>query len=245
MSDDLAARQSVIDTCLSMNRLGINRGTSGNVSLRNNVGGVPGFLLTPSGVPYDKMRPSSIVQMDLAGGYSGSHLPSSEWRMHLDIYISRPEAAAVVHTHSTYATAISALRRDIPAFHYMVAVAGGADVRCSEYATFGTKELSENMLVALEGRSACLLGNHGMVCFADGLEKALWKAGEVEALCEMYWIARQAGKVNILGDAEMERVLERFKSYGKQAGELGEGGGAIEMPVRRSGSSIDGDNEDK
>lgn len=231
--DDLLARKDVIKTCLAMNALRINQGTSGNISLRN----PSGFLLTPSGVPYAEMQPAHIVQMDLDAGYTGDRLPSSEWRMHLDIYCTRPEAAAIVHTHSTYATALSTLGHDIPAFHYMIAVAGGADLRCAPYATFGTQELSDGMLAALEGRTACLLGNHGMICFGASLEKALWLAGEVETLSKQYFIACRAGEPRILDTEEMRKVLVRFKSYGKQREEMGEGGGAVEMPVHRTGSS--------
>ena len=229
-ASDLVRRQAVIDTCLAMNAQGINQGSSGNVSMRN----ADGFLITPSGVPYEAMRPEQVVQMDLEGGYVGDWLPSSEWRMHLDIYRARAEAGAVVHTHSTYATALSCLRKDLPAFHYMIAVAGGASLRCSGYATFGTQALSETMLAALEGRAACLLANHGMICFGATLDKALWLAGEVEALCKQYFIACQAGEPVVLDDAEMDRVLARFRSYGKQAGELAEGDvAAVEAPVRR------------
>lgn len=228
MSTDSEDRLAVISTCLAMNSLGINQGTSGNVSLRNS----SGFLITPSGIAYGEMVPENLPQMDLQGGYSGSKLPSSEWRMHLDLYRARPEAKAIVHTHSTYATALSSLRRDIPAFHYMIAIAGGGSIRCASYATFGTQELSNNMLSALEGRSACLLGNHGMICFGDTLGKALWRAGEVESLCKQYFIACQAGEPAILGEDEMKTVLTRFKSYGKQAHEL-DGCGTIEMPIRR------------
>ena len=226
---DKQDRKAVIGTCLAMNAQGINQGTSGNVSLRNGAG----FLITPSGVPYAAMTPDQVVQMDLEGGYRGDWLPSSEWRMHLDIYRARPEAAAIVHVHSTYASALSCLRRGIPAFHYMIAVAGGADLRCADYATFGTQDLSDAMLVALLDRSACLLANHGQIAFGPDLDKALWLAGEVEALCKQYFVACQAGEPVLLEDAEMARVLARFKTYGKQADELGDGVAAVEAPVRR------------
>jgi L-fuculose-phosphate aldolase len=149
----LALRRAVIATCREMNRLGINQGRSGNVSVR-----VPeGFLITGSGIAYDAMEPRHVVEMDLDGGYRGEVLPSSEWRMHLDLMRTRPDAQAVVHTHATYATALSCLRLGIPAFHYMVAVAGGPEIRCAGYATFGTEALSRQMLAAIEGRSAALL----------------------------------------------------------------------------------------
>lgn len=223
-------RRAIIETCREMNRLGVNQGTSGNVSARTG----DGFLITPSGVPYDAMAPEMIVAMDLDGGYRGEVLPSSEWRMHLDIFRRHADAGAVVHTHSTYATALSCLRTAIPAFHYMIGVAGGADIRCAEYATFGTRGLSEAMLRALEGRSACLLGNHGMICHGETLAKALWRAVEVETLAKQYWIARQMGEPVILDADEMARVLARFKSYGKQAKDMAPGDApAVEMPVRR------------
>jgi L-fuculose-phosphate aldolase len=199
-----------------MNALGINQGTSGNVSVRAG----DGFLVTASGIPYDAMEPEHVVEMDLDGGYRGEFLPSSEWRMHLDVYRARPEAGAVVHAHSTYATALACLRVDIPAFHYMVAVGGGPSIRCSSYAEFGTQALSDAMLVALEGRSACLLGNHGQLAFGDDLAKALARAVEVEALSQQYWAARLAGAPALLDEAQMASVLVRFRSYGKQPDEL-------------------------
>ena len=204
--------QQVIDTCLAMNTHGINQGSAGNVSLRCR----DGFLITPSGMPYDRLTPDDIVFVDLDGKPSGALRPSSEWRMHRDIYAQRPEAGAVLHAHSTFATALSCLRIDIPAFHYMIAVAGGADIRCADYALFGTQQLSDNMLVALEGRRACLLGTHGMICFHDDIERALWLGIEVETLARQYWHARQAGDPVILNDAQMQEVIASFADYGKQ-----------------------------
>lgn len=223
-------RRAIVHTCREMNRLGINQGTAGNVSAR-----IPGgFLLTPSGVPYDAMTPEQIVPMDLGGGYVGPTVPSSEWRMHLDIYRHRPEAEAIVHTHSTYATAFSCLRQDMPAFHYMIAAVGGPTLRCARYATFGTTELSAAMLEALVDRSACLLANHGVIVFGETLARALWRAGEVETLAKQYFVARQMGEPVILDEAEMQRVLTRFKTYGQQAEALRDvGGPALERPVRR------------
>ncbi|WP_299396136.1 class II aldolase/adducin family protein [Pelagibius sp.] len=226
----LSLRKAIIAACLKMNELGINQGTSGNISAR--IEG--GFLITPSGIPYEKMKPEQIVEMDLGGGYFGDYLPSSEWRMHYDIYLNKPEAGAVVHTHSIYCTALASLQERIPAFHYMIGVAGGTNIRCADYATFGTQELSGNMLKALQGRSACLLANHGMICFAKDLDKTLWLAGEVETLAQQYWIARQVGKPNILNKREMNNVLARFKSYGKQTKDLPKGEAmAVEPPPRR------------
>ncbi|MFO1122352.1 MAG: class II aldolase/adducin family protein [Hyphomicrobiales bacterium] len=213
----LALREEIIETCLKMNEEGINQGTSGNVSAR--IDG--GFLITASGVPYHKMKPHHIVEMDLEGRYVGEFLPSTEWRMHMDIFKHRKEAGAVVHTHSIYATALACLRRDIPAFHYMIGIGGGTTIRCSDYAEFGTQDLSDAMLKALEDRSACLLGNHGQIAFGPNLEKALWRAGEVETISHQYWAALQAGTPVILNDAQMTTVLARFKTYGKQSDELG------------------------
>ncbi|MBX6320569.1 MAG: class II aldolase/adducin family protein [Rhodospirillaceae bacterium] len=228
--EHLALRKEIIETCRRMNAAGINQGTSGNVSARID----RGFLITPSGIPYDEMTPEQIVEMDLDGGYRGDLLPSSEWRMHLDIMRTRPEAGAVIHTHAVHATALSTLRKGIPAFHYMIGVGGGTDIRCAEYATFGTEALSRNMLKALEGRTACLLANHGMICFAANLKKALWLATEVETLARQYWCACQAGDPVVLSEEEMRGVLARFKTYGKQAHELAEGEApAVEAPVRR------------
>lgn len=154
--------------------------------------------------------------------------------MHLDIFKARPEAAAIVHTHSIHATALSCLRREIPAFHYMIGVAGGTSIRVSDYAEFGTQSLSDVMLKALEGRAACLLANHGQICFGPNLDKALWLAIEVETLCRQYWTAMLAGRPIILNDDQMTSVLKRFKTYGKQPGELGkEEATAVIAPTRR------------
>jgi L-fuculose-phosphate aldolase len=212
----LDLRDAVIQTCLAMNEEGINQGTSGNVSVRTD----EGFLITASGIPYKKMKPKHVVEMDLDGGYRGEYLPSTEWRMHMDIFKARPEAQAIVHVHSTYATALACLRKDIPAFHYMIGIAGGASLRVSDYAEFGTQALSDTMLKAMEGRSGCLLANHGQICFGDTLEKALWRAGEIEALSHQYWAALLAGKPVVLGEAEMATVLNRFGTYGKQSKDL-------------------------
>ena len=209
-------RKAVIKTCLAMNKEGINQGTSGNVSVRTD----EGFLITASGIPYKKMKREHVVEMDFDGGYRGDYLPSTEWRMHMDIFKARPEAKAIVHVHSTYATALACLRKDIPAFHYMIGIAGGASLRVSDYAEFGTQALSDTMLKAMEGRSGCLLANHGQICFGDTLEKALWRAGEIEALSHQYWAALLAGKPVLLGEGEMSTVLNRFGTYGKQAKDL-------------------------
>ena len=230
-------RKEVIETCLAMNEEGINQGTSGNVSVRTD----EGFLITASGIPYKRMKLEHVVEMDLEGGYRGDYLPSTEWRMHLDIFKARPEAKAIVHVHSTYATALACLRKDIPSFHYMIGIGGGTNLRVSDYAEFGTQALSNTMLKAMEGRSGCLLANHGQICFGNSLEQALWRAGEIEALSHQFWAALLAGKPVLLGEAEMSTVLGRFGSYGKQAKDL-EGAAtaslAVFAPVHRDGPVV-------
>lgn len=206
-------RRQIIETALLMNSRGINRGTSGNVSARWK----DGFLVTPSGLAYESAKPADMVFVDADGTPHGRLAPSSEWRFHHDIYRERADAGAVVHAHSSFATTLSCLGRSIPAFHYMVAVAGGKDIRCTPYATFGTQELSDYALTALAERKACLLGNHGMIAIGDSLGAALALAVEVEALAEQYWRALQIGEPNTLTDNEMTLVLEKFRSYGKPA----------------------------
>jgi L-fuculose-phosphate aldolase len=208
-------RQQIVATALKMNELRINRGTSGNVSARSGAG----FLVTPSGLRYEETQPEDIVAMTLAGDPDGSRQPSTEWRFHRDIYAARPDVGAIVHAHSTFATTLACAGRAIPAFHYMVAVAGGKDIRCAEYATFGTQALSDRALAALEGRKACLLANHGMIAVGGSLADALSLAVEVEALAEQYWRSLQMRTSeetpNLLSDAEMDVVLEKFRSYGR------------------------------
>ena len=219
MTSDSATRtalsRKVIENCLAMNTHGINQGSAGNISVRYE----DGFLITPSGIAYEKLRPENIVFVNRNGISRDRLAPSSEWRMHRDIYLDRPEAGAVLHAHSNFATALSCLRLEIPAFHYMVAVAGGSSIRCAEYALFGTQSLSDNMLTALEGRRACLLGTHGMICYHDNLDKVLLLGIEIESLARQYWHARQLGEPVLLDDAQMTEVLERFKSYGEQPGD--------------------------
>jgi L-fuculose-phosphate aldolase len=211
--NELALRGAIIATAVQMNTRRINSGKSGNVSARNETG----FLITPTGLPYESIRPEDIVAVTLGGVATGPRLPSSEWRFHRDIYIDRPDAGAIVHAHSPFATTLACHGRGIPAFHYMVAIAGGRDIRCGPYATFGTQELSDSALAALAGRRACLLANHGMIAVDASLEAALALAIEVEVLAEQYWRALQIGAPNLLSDAEMDIVLEKFKSYGQQA----------------------------
>ena len=209
----LALRKDIIATALRMNALGINRGKSGNVSARWK----DGFLVTPSAQPYEEMRPADIVFIDAKGHCKDKRKPSSEWRFHFDIYRHKDNALAVVHTHSSFATTLACLGMGVPAFHYMVAVAGGNDIRCAPYATFGTQMLSDHAIEALKGRRACLLANHGMIATGDSLKNALALAVEVEALCEQYWRALQIGKPNLLPDEEMAVVVEKFKTYNAPA----------------------------
>jgi len=211
--DDRASREAMIATCRKMNASGLNQGTSGNLSLRVE----EGFLLTPTGMDYDALTPEDIVLMRLDGSHEGRRRPSSEWQLHRDILVARPEVGAVLHAHSMFCTTLACLRRGIPAFHYMVCAAGGVDVRCAAYATFGTDALARHVLEALEGRKACLMANHGMLALGSTLAGAFKLAVEVETLAAMYWRALQVGEPVLLDDAEMARVLEKFKTYGQQS----------------------------
>ncbi|MGE0004084.1 MAG: class II aldolase/adducin family protein [Parvibaculaceae bacterium] len=209
-----AIRREMIATCIDMNDRGVNQGTSGNISVR--VDG--GFLITPSGVPYHEMTPEDVVFMKPDASHQGARKPSTEWRFHRDIMTKKPEVGAVIHLHSMFCTSLSILRREIPAIHYMIAVAGGPTVPCVPYVTWGTQELADYILGALENRTACLLANHGMVCVGPNLKKAAWLAVEIEALAAQYWRALQVGVPHVLPDDEIARVMEKFKSYG-QTGE--------------------------
>ncbi|WP_339947647.1 class II aldolase/adducin family protein [uncultured Albimonas sp.] len=209
--DDLALRQSIVDHCRGMNASGFNQGTSGNISVRRD----KAMLITPSGVPYEAMTPAMIARMPLSGGRDeaeGPLAPSSEWRFHRDILRARPEVGAVVHAHSPYATALAMTRRGIPASHYMVALFGGEDVRCADYATFGTQALSDHALAALAGRSACLLANHGMLACGPTLEKAMALAVELEALARQHHLALQIGGPALLSPRQMAETHEMIRS---------------------------------
>jgi L-fuculose-phosphate aldolase len=204
-------RRALVGATGRMNDLGINQGVTGNVSARAG----EAILITPAGVSRESLRPVDIVEMRCDGSWRCAvpeRRPSSEWRLHLDILRARREFGAVLHCHAVHATALSCLRRTIPAFHYMVAVAGGNSIRCAPYATFGTAKLSRNALKALEGRSACLLANHGVIACGVNLDAALALAVEVESLAAQYAHALQIGKPKIIPDAEMHRVLARFKA---------------------------------
>lgn len=206
-----ALRRRIIVTARAIARHGLGVGSAGNVSAR-----VPGgFLITPSGRPYDGMRPRDLVLLDAAGRVrDGTLEPSSEWRFHRDIYRAHTAAGAVVHVHSPYATALACLRRGIPAFHYMVAVAGGDSIRCARYATYGSAALSRHALRALAGRHACLLANHGQIALGLDPEAALRLACEVEELARQYLIALQAGRPVLLGARAMRAVLRKYRQYG-------------------------------
>lgn len=213
--DERAARESVVAAARALDAAGLNRGTSGNVSLR-----VPGgLLITPSGVPTERLSPEGIVRMGLDGGHPPGQKPSSEWRFHRDILAARPEFGAVVHAHPVHCTAFAMCGREIPAVHYMIAAFGGPSVRCAPYAPYGTEALSRLALAALEDRSACLLANHGMIAAGAGLDKALWLAVELETLCRQYAVALQVGTPRVLPDAEIRATVERFRGYGLNASE--------------------------
>lgn len=208
-------REQLLQVSQQLASLGLNRGTSGNASVRaNNELGQSGFLITPSGMSPDKMTPSDMVWMDFAGNAVETRKPSSEWRFHLDILLDKPQVKAVIHTHSMFATTLSTLRRDIPAFHYMIALAGGDSIRCAPYALFGSQQLSDYAVQALHDRKACLLANHGMIAVGETLEKALNITQEVETLCEQYLRALQVGGPCVLSQQEMLEVQEKFKGYG-------------------------------
>lgn len=210
MSEEL--RRQLIDTALEMNRSGINQGASGNLSVRLG----EGMLITPSGIPYPALASSDIVYVDSSGKREGSRKPSSEWRIHSDIYKAREDARAILHAHPAECVALACMQKAIPAFHYMVAVAGGRDIRCALYATFGSQELSDHVLEALRSRKACLMANHGLVCLESGLDKALSLAIEVEQLAKSYLRCLAVSEPVLLDNDEMDRVLLKFKSYGVQ-----------------------------
>ncbi len=222
-------RRNMVGICRRMNSSGINQGTAGNLSVRT--GG--GFLITPSSLPYDLMTPDDLVEMDFDGTYAGRR-PSSEWRFHRDILKNRPDINVVLHCHSMYATTLACHHKTIPAFHYMVGVAGGTTIRCAEYATFGTQELSDHALKALDGRLACLLGQHGQISLGQDLEQALWLAIEVETLSRMYVQVLTLGTPPVLSDDEMERVIGQMKRMSYGLGPEAEGSNDVARPSTQS-----------
>jgi L-fuculose-phosphate aldolase len=207
-------RVAIIAQCRAMNASGLNQGTAGNISGRLG----DAMLITPSAIPYSDMQPEMLATMPLGGEYgawSGRYKPSTEWRFHLDIMRARPDIGAIVHCHPTYATALSMLHKPILAAHYMIALFGGPTIRCTPYAPYGTKELAEAAVAGLEGRNAVLLGNHGMIATGADLSETMWRAGELETLAKMYYLAISAGRPVVLSDDEVMRIVERFKTYGR------------------------------
>jgi L-fuculose-phosphate aldolase len=208
-----ALRTMVLAACRELTRRGLTHGKSGNVSVRYDE---QRFFVSPSGIDYELLQADDVPLMNLDGRWFGRCRPSSEWRFHRDILKSRHDVGAIVHTHSPHATALACNGRGIPAFHYMVAIAGGHDIRCAPYHTFGTQELSDAALLALQDRKACLLANHGVIATGTDLASAISLAGEVENLALQYGVALTLGEVRILDDAEMRRVIEKFRTYGQQ-----------------------------
>ena len=205
-------RQQLIDTINATIDAGLNHGASGNLSVRVE----KGFLITPSGLPPERISIEDIVFMDLEGEYEGHYKPSSEWRFHRDIYLQRKDAGAVLHAHSKACTTLACLHREIPAFHYMIAIAGGDNIRCAPYAVFGSQKLSDHALTALKNRKACLLANHGLLCLNNDLEKVFNLAIEVENLAQIYMQILQTGKPVILNEKEMQAVHKKFVDYQAQ-----------------------------
>ncbi len=214
MRDEGDARLEVLNTALAMSRSGLSPGRSGNVSCRFGAG----MLITPSGMPYETLSRDDIVYVDPAGETrAGARIPSSEWRFHLAAYTARPDVGGVVHTHSMHATVLACAHVAIPAFHYMVAIAGGKSIPLVPYATFGTEALSRHVAKGLRKRNACLMANHGQIAVGPTCAKALELAGEVELLAEQYWKVLAIGKPKLLDGDEMARVQDLFKGYGQNA----------------------------
>ncbi len=206
----LSAREQLVALVRKLDDLGLNRGTSGNCSVRSE----RGLFITPSGTDVERLSPDAIVEMNLRGETLSGGEPSSEWRFHRDIMLAKPEVNAIVHAHSSYATSLSCFREDVPAFHYMIAVAGGNSIKCSSYALFGSQSLSDNVLLALVDRKACLMSNHGMIATGKNLNSALTLAIEVENLCHQYLMALQVGQPVLLNEQEMSDVQKKFLGYG-------------------------------
>lgn len=216
--NEAQARKDIVEACRAMNASGINQGAAGNISLRLS----QSMLITPSGVDYQVLAPEMIVAMDFSADEAARDettglRASSEWRFHRDIFFARPDVGAIVHTHAPYATVMSMLRRPIPASHYMIAAFGGASVECTDYAPFGTSELSELAVRGLGPRQGVLLGSHGMIAVGSDLARALWLAGELETLAKLHYLASLAGAPVILSEAETLALCERFAGYGPGA----------------------------
>jgi L-fuculose-phosphate aldolase len=210
VSDEPTLRNDLVAQGARLAASGLSQGTSGNLSIRCG----KGFLITPSGTPYENITAEGIVLVDADGQWAPGLRPSSEWRFHRDIYMARPDVQAIVHVHPPYATALAMCRMAIPAAHYMIAVGGGDSIRCAAYYTYGTQALSDAVVEALEGRLACLMANHGMIATGTTLAQAMWRAVEVETLAKQYALALQIGKPVLLTDGEVTQVLEKFANYG-------------------------------
>ena len=207
-------KSEVIKYSKKLNATNLSALRSGNISARVKEKGVEGFYITPSGKKYSSLKTKDIVFVSLKGKFDRKKgKPSSEWRFHQDIYVNKKDAKAIVHAHSTCATAVSTHQKSIPAFHYMVAVAGGEDIKCATYSTFGTRNLSKNILSALKNRSACLISNHGQIAFGENLEKAFELAQEIENICHQYINALRIGIPKMLSKKEMKIVLGKMKNY--------------------------------
>ena len=215
---NLDQRNQIIEYSLKLNSTNLSPLRSGNISLKVKEDEKEGYLITPSGKKYDSLKPEDIVFMDFnekEENKFSTNKPSSEWRFHRDIYLNKKDAQAIVHAHSPHATAVSSHGKTIPPFHYMIALAGGEDIKCAEYATFGTEELSKNVIKALENRSACLMSNHGQVAFGKNLEDAFELAQEIENICHQYIIALKLGQPKILSSTEMSKILDKIIHYKK------------------------------
>jgi L-fuculose-phosphate aldolase len=206
-------RESIVAASREADGARLNSGTAGNISARFG----DRMLITPTGIPACDLTPDRIVPTQFGGGFSGRWRPSSEWMMHAAIYEAFPEAAAIVHTHSDHCVALACLREPIPPFHYMLASFGGTDVRCADYHPFGSRELAEAAIASLRDRNACLLANHGAICFSGSVSAALGQAIKLETLARQYWLSRSIGTPVLLGAGEMSDVHRRYKGYGQQS----------------------------
>ena len=214
---DKILAQQIVNASRCLVTTGMNRGASGNISMRSEtlVKGLASFLITPSGINPEKMKDDSICLLNMAGENAGEEKPSSEWRMHRDIYAARADIHAIVHAHSPYATTLACMQLEVPPFNYMIAVTGGNTIPCAPYALFGTQELSDTALQTLENRYACLLAHHGMLVLGHNIDHAMAIAVEVESLCEQYWRILQTGHLKLLSEEQMDAVHEKFRDYFK------------------------------
>ncbi len=216
--DTTPLRDQAVAAVRKLDALGMNRGSTGNLSLRLAHEGAPGMLITPTGMGADDLRPQDMVWLGFDDGrVVGDWQPSSEWHFHQAIYRARRDLDAIVHTHSVHAAALACLRRELPPFHYMVAIAGGHDVPCVPYHLFGTEALSQAVARAFAHRDACLMANHGLVAAGPTLARAMKVAQEIESLCEVYLKALAVGEPTVLSAAQMDEVIAKFRGYGRTA----------------------------